>query len=83
MKLDKVEICMAAVEAVKTAARNIGMVCKSCEMSKNEENCLCFCMLLGVLMREDDFCNNFRYRDDDACADFWKMCTGKSRRGKQ
>lgn len=76
MKLNKVEICMNAVVAIKETVKNIGMVCRNCEnlVYVNEGNCGYCAVIDKDIDLDEDFCKDFRYRDDDACADFWKKC---------
>ena len=75
MKIDKVNICMNAVEGIKIAARNIGMVCKNCGSMRHVVGEGYFCDAFdGEIPYIDGFCNLFYFRDEKACQDLWEMC---------
>ena len=84
MKIDKVEICMNAVEAVKITARNIGMVCKNCGSIQHVVGEGYFCKAWdSEIPYVDGFCNLFHFRDEKACQEFWEMCVKEAEKEKE
>jgi hypothetical protein len=78
MKLDKVEICMTAVNAVKVAFRNLGAVCRNCENLSHRtggDPDLGYCSLAEdyVVALDEDFCQSFAFRDEESCAKTFGM----------
>lgn len=79
MKIEKVDICMKAVQVIKDTAKNFGMVCKNCKnlAYKNKDN-EGYCAVIDKdIDLEEDFCKDFYYRDDDACEDLWQKSIKK------
>lgn len=78
MKLDKVEICMTAVNAVKVTFRNLGAVCRNCENLSHRtggDPDLGYCSLVEnyVVALDEDFCQSFAFRDEESCAKTFGM----------
>jgi len=79
MKLDSVEICMTAVNAVKVTFRNLGAVCRNCEnlshRTGGDDPDFGYCSLADdfVVALDEDFCQSFAFRDEDACAKTFGM----------
>lgn len=76
MKIDKVNVCMKGVDAVKEVARNIGMVCKNCD-SYDEHSGFCYWMINTRDIPAYGFCHHFEFRDENACAQLWDKCMDK------
>ena len=53
------ELCMVAVESIFDVADDFGVKCSNC---KHQNQC-------EYGLNENDFCSNFYFRDNDACAD--------------
>lgn len=86
MKIDKVEVCMNGVNAVKDCARNIGMVCENCgflEESSGSGVYRNYCRKIESDTPRDGFCYLFHFRDEKACAAFWNKVHGEDRPGRR
>jgi len=78
MKLDKVEICMTTVKGIFCALRNVGAVCRNCENLSHRtggDPDLGYCSLAEdfVVALDEDFCQSFAFRDEDACEKVFGM----------
>lgn len=69
MKADIVEICMTPVNAIKDTLKEIGAVCRNCD---HYWKGLCMMTEYEVGDPDNAMCMDFKFRDEQACATFWK-----------
>ena len=65
MKITLSEICMTAVNAIFETAADWDIRCDNCT----------YYVTCKRQMRQDDFCSDFSFRDDDACAGLYGKIT--------